>query len=61
MSKVYYCYSHPQKEFLMKNGETMIASGYHPRTHKKFWMFLRNSKLDELLGQWTANRQNIVR
>lgn len=61
MSKVYYCYSHPQKEYLVKNGEMMIASGYHPRTHKKFWIFLRNDKLDGLLEKWSANRLNMAR
>lgn len=55
MSKVYYCYSHNLKNFLLKNGEQYIASGYHPKTQKKFWMFLRNENLDALLGSWSQS------
>lgn len=53
MSKVYYCYSHNLKNFLLQHGEQYIASGYHPTTQKKFWMFLRNENLDTLLGSWS--------
>lgn len=55
MSKVYYCYSRHLKVFLEKNGEEVIATGKHPRTDKRFWMFLRNQSLDALLGQWSTH------
>ena len=52
---IYYCYSHPQKEYLRDAGERMIASSVNPKTQKKFWMFKRNDRLDKLLAKWSSD------
>lgn len=49
----YYCYSYPLKKYLVESGEHFIVAGLHETTLKKFWVFQRNEKLDELLEQWT--------
>lgn len=58
MSKYFYCYSYPLKEFLRSNGLESIVSGMHPNTSKKYWVFERDkeNKLDNLLNQWKLNK-----
>ena len=57
MSKYYYCYSYNQKKFLIDNGEYSIVKGIHPETQKRYWVFERNEKLDELLTKWQENKK----
>ena len=49
--KYYYCYSYPQKRFIMDNGEKYVIKGQHTNSNKTYWVFERNKKLDELLTE----------
>lgn len=51
-NKYYYCYSYPQKKYLMDNGQKYIIKGVHPNSHKIYWVFERNNSLDVLLNNW---------
>lgn len=55
-NKYYYCYSHPQKDFLITNGLRYVIKGIHPDTQKRYWVFERCAELDTLLNKWTANK-----
>lgn len=52
-SKYYYCYSYPQKKYLIENGEFVIVKGISPNTQKRYWVFERNENLDKLLSDWS--------
>ena len=55
-NKYYYCYSYPQKKFLMDNGEYVIVKGINPNSKKRYWVFEKNDKLDKLLTEWQTRR-----
>lgn len=57
MKPYYYCYSHPQKDFLIKNGVFCIVKGIHPKTNKTYWVFQRSEKLNNLLTQWQSSKK----
>lgn len=55
-NKYYYCYSYPQKRFLMDNGEYVIVKGINPNSKKRYWVFEKNDKLDKLLTEWQTRK-----
>lgn len=52
----YYCYSHPQKDFLITNGLRYVIKGIHPDTLKRYWVFHRDKELDKLLTIWQSRK-----
>lgn len=55
-NKYYYCYSHPQKDFLIIHGMRYVIKGIHPDTKKRYWVFEKCDYLDELLLEWQTRR-----
>lgn len=56
-NQYYYCYSHPQKDFLITNGLRYVIKGIHPDTGKRYWVFDRSNKeLDNLLMEWKTRK-----
>jgi len=55
-NKYYYCYSYPQKKYLMDNGEYVIVKGINPNSQKRYWVFEKNDKLDKLLTEWQSRK-----
>ena len=55
-NKYYYCYSYPQKKYLMDNGEYIIVKGINPNSQKRYWVFEKNDKLDKLLTEWQTRK-----
>lgn len=53
--KGYQCFSVPQKDFLLNKGLEYIVIGLDPKTHKTFWLFLRDEDLSNALDEWTMN------
>lgn len=56
-SKVYRCYSVPQKEFILSKGLEYLDV-FEDKEEKTFWLFLRCDELDRLLTQWSNNNPN---
>lgn len=56
-SKVYRCYSVPQKEFLTVNGLEYLDALKDDKG-KTLWVFLKCNELDNLLTQWSNNNPN---
>lgn len=54
--KYYYCYSYPQKKYLMDNGERYVIKGNHVNSQKTYWVFERNEILDKLLTEWQLRK-----
>ena len=57
MSKHFFCYSYPLKEFFLKNGLEYITVANNQSTGKQYWLFEGSEKLNKLLQEWRANRQ----
>lgn len=56
MSCIFTCYDVKQKNFFEKNGEHNLIYGLHPKTKKKFWVYERNIRLNELLCKWNSTK-----
>lgn len=52
----YYCYSYPQKEFLVSNGIRYITAAINQATGKRYWLFEGTNDLNKLLQAWRDNR-----
>jgi len=57
MSILYTCYSVPLMKFLTVNkGIRYELVACNPNTMKKFWIFVRDEKLNKALDEWSAIR-----
>lgn len=56
MNNYFYCYSPKLKAHLLDVGERFICTGLNEKTHSKFWLFVRNDNLDEILTDWHASK-----
>lgn len=54
--RYYYCYSYPQKEFLINSGLRYITAAINQSTGKRYWLFEGTEKLNMLLQKWRDNR-----
>lgn len=53
MSKLYCCYSLPQRDYLAINGIRYELVAENRNSHKPMWVYIRNEKLDKLLKEWS--------
>lgn len=59
--ELYCCYSLNLREFLNSNGMRYKLAALNPNSKSLFWVYVKDDKLDKLLNEWSANKQNIVR
>ena len=52
-SKLFPCYFIPLRDFLSKNGVKYELVGLHPKTHKMFWVYIKDEKLNKLTLEWS--------
>lgn len=52
-SKLFPCYSIPLRNFLLSKGIRYELVGLHPETHKMFWVFIKDEKLDRYTSEWS--------
>lgn len=50
---LYCCYSINLRNFLYKNGLRYKLAALNPNSHKLFWVYVKDQKLDELLSKWS--------
>ena len=60
MSKLYCCYSLNLRDFLYKNGLKYELCALNPNSKNMFWVYIRTEKLNNLLNQWSAEKQIIL-
>lgn len=58
--ELYCCYSLNLREFLHKNGLRYKIAALNPNSKSLFWVYIKDEKLDELLNEWSANKQTIL-
>ena len=59
--ELYCCYSLNLREFLNKNGLRYKIAALNPNSKSLFWVYVKNEKLDNLLNEWSANKQTIIK
>lgn len=58
--ELYCCYSLNLREFLYKNGLRYKLAALNPNSKSLFWVYVKDEKLDQLLNEWSANKQTII-
>lgn len=56
--ELYCCYSLNLREFLYNNGVRYKLAALNPNSKSLFWVYVKDEKLDKLLTDWSANKQN---
>lgn len=55
--KVFPCYSVPLMEYITKQKNIKyVLIGLHPETHKKFWLFIKDKQLNNILTEWKETK-----
>lgn len=49
---LFCCYSLELRKFLSSNNVRYKLVAENPNSHNIFWVYVRDSKLDELLNKW---------
>ena len=52
---LYCCYSLPLRNYLRDNGMRYKLCALNPNSKQRFWVYVKNEKLDNLLNKWSAN------
>lgn len=52
--ELYCCYSLNLRKYLQDNGVNYRLCALNPNSHKMFWVFVKDEKLNKLLNAWTA-------
>lgn len=55
MKNLYCCYSLNLRNYLTENGVKYELCANNPNNNKRFWVYIKNEKLNEVLTKWTAN------
>ena len=55
--KLYCCYSLNLRNYLYENGLRYQLAALNPNSKSLFWIYIKDEKLDRLLGDWSANKQ----
>ena len=52
--KLYCCYSLPLRNFLYENGLRYKLAALNPNSKQRFWVYIKDKKLDTFLNKWSA-------
>ena len=52
---LYCCYSLPLRNYLRDNGMRYKLCALNPNSKQRFWVYVKNEKLDNLLNKWSSN------
>lgn len=54
--RIYCCFSLNLKNYLSENGVRYELEAMSKSTHKTFWLYIIDNKLNQLLKEWTAKK-----
>lgn len=54
--RIYCCYSLNLKNYLSENGVRYEIEALSKSTHKTFWLYIIDDKLNQLLQEWTIRK-----
>ena len=52
-SKLFPCYSIPMRDYFTSKGIKYELVGLHPKSHDMFWVYIKTSKLEEAMQEWS--------
>lgn len=53
---LYCCYSLPLRNYLRDNGLAYRLCALNPNSKQRFWVYIKDEKLNTLLDGWSANK-----
>lgn len=54
---LYCCYSLNLRNFLYNNGLRYKLCALNPNSQKRFWVYIKDEKLNALLNEWSATNK----
>lgn len=54
--ELYCCYSLPLRNYLRENGLSYKLCALNPNSKQRFWVYVKDEKLNILLDKWSANK-----
>ena len=58
MSRLYCCYSLPQRDFLTRNGVRYEIIAENRNSHRPMWIYIKDEKLNKLLKEWSLRSKS---
>ena len=55
----YYCYSYRLFHFLCSFGEICVSSKVNSRNQKRYWMFKKSKRLDDIISLYNEVKHRI--
>lgn len=55
-SKLYCCYSLSLRNYLQDNGLRYELCALNPNSNQRFWVYIKDEKLNMLLNKWSTNK-----
>lgn len=52
--ELYCCYSLPLRNYLCDNGLRYKLCALNPNSQQRFWVYIKDEKLDTLLNKWST-------
>ena len=53
---VFVCYDIAQRNFFRDKGLKDVVYGIHPKTYKKFWVFLQTEEFNKVMKEWLGRK-----
>ena len=53
---VYVCYDIIQRNFFRDRGIKDVVYGIHPKTYKRFWVFVQTKEFDVAMKEWLSRK-----
>ena len=54
--ELYCCYSLPLRNYLRDNGVRYRLCALNPNSKNRFWVYIKDEKLNILLNEWSAEK-----
>ena len=53
---VFVCYDITQRNYFRDKGLKDVVYGIHPKTYKKFWVFLQTEEFNKVMKEWLGRK-----
>lgn len=53
---VFVCYDIAQRNYFRDKGLKDVVYGIHPKTYKKFWVFLQTEEFNRVMKEWLGRK-----
>ena len=53
---VFVCYDITQRNYFRDKGLKDVVYGIHPKTYKKFWVFVQTEEFNKVMKEWIGRK-----